>query len=103
MKVEILGSGCANCQKVYASAQEAVQGLALDDAVGGLPYPGSKEGGRSPFLLATVAVLTMRHSLSAVMPFRSTSLTPLCVSGASGRAIVGPLTEHIIRWGNRVR
>ena len=32
MKIEILGSGCANCQKLEAAAKEAVGDLAIDDA-----------------------------------------------------------------------
>jgi small redox-active disulfide protein 2 len=32
MKLEILGSGCANCQKLEAIAREAVSELAIDDA-----------------------------------------------------------------------
>ena len=32
MKLEILGSGCANCQKLYAVTNEAVADLAIDDA-----------------------------------------------------------------------
>ena len=32
MKLEILGSGCANCQKLMAVTQEAVRDLGIDDA-----------------------------------------------------------------------
>lgn len=32
MKLEILGSGCASCQKLYRTTEEAVRGLGLDDA-----------------------------------------------------------------------
>lgn len=32
MKLEILGSGCANCQKLMAVTQEAVRELGIDDA-----------------------------------------------------------------------
>lgn len=32
MKLEILGSGCANCQKLYAITQEVVQDLGVADA-----------------------------------------------------------------------
>jgi small redox-active disulfide protein 2 len=32
MKLEILGSGCANCQKLEAVTREAVADLAIDDA-----------------------------------------------------------------------
>jgi small redox-active disulfide protein 2 len=32
MKLEILGSGCANCQKLMAVTQEAVRDLGVDDA-----------------------------------------------------------------------
>jgi small redox-active disulfide protein 2 len=31
MKLEILGSGCANCQKLYAMTETAVRDLAIDD------------------------------------------------------------------------
>jgi small redox-active disulfide protein 2 len=33
MKVEILGSGCANCQKLEAITKEAVKELAIDAEV----------------------------------------------------------------------
>ena len=32
MKIEILGSGCANCERLEAAAREAVAELALEDA-----------------------------------------------------------------------
>jgi small redox-active disulfide protein 2 len=32
VKLEILGSGCANCQKLYRTTEEAVRDLALNDA-----------------------------------------------------------------------
>jgi small redox-active disulfide protein 2 len=32
MRLEILGSGCANCQKLMAVTQEAVRDLGIDDA-----------------------------------------------------------------------
>ena len=32
MKLEILGSGCANCQKLMAVTEAAVHDLGLDDA-----------------------------------------------------------------------
>ena len=32
MRLEILGSGCANCQKLMAVTEEAVRDLGLDDA-----------------------------------------------------------------------
>jgi small redox-active disulfide protein 2 len=32
MKIEILGSGCANCQKLYALTEAAVRDLAVSDA-----------------------------------------------------------------------
>jgi small redox-active disulfide protein 2 len=32
MKLEILGSGCANCQRLHAVTSEAVADLAIDDA-----------------------------------------------------------------------
>ena len=32
MKLEILGSGCANCQKLMAVTQEAVRDLGIEDA-----------------------------------------------------------------------
>lgn len=31
MKLEILGSGCANCQKLYFATQAAVRDLAIGD------------------------------------------------------------------------
>ena len=31
MKLEILGSGCANCQKLMAVTEEAVRDLGVDD------------------------------------------------------------------------
>ena len=31
MKLEILGSGCANCQKLYATTEAAVRDLAISD------------------------------------------------------------------------
>jgi small redox-active disulfide protein 2 len=31
MKLEILGSGCANCQKLYATTEAAVRDLAVGD------------------------------------------------------------------------
>lgn len=31
MKLEILGSGCANCQKLYAATEAAVRDLAIGD------------------------------------------------------------------------
>jgi small redox-active disulfide protein 2 len=32
MKLEILGSGCANCQKLYALAEAALRDLGIGDA-----------------------------------------------------------------------
>lgn len=32
MKLEILGSGCANCQRLTATTEEVVRDLGLDDA-----------------------------------------------------------------------
>ena len=32
MKLEILGSGCANCQKLMAVTEEVVRELGIDDA-----------------------------------------------------------------------
>lgn len=32
MKLEILGAGCANCQKLYEVAEEAVRELGVSDA-----------------------------------------------------------------------
>lgn len=32
MKLEILGSGCANCQKLYKITEEAVRELGVSDA-----------------------------------------------------------------------
>jgi small redox-active disulfide protein 2 len=32
MKLEILGSGCANCQKLYKLTEEALRELGLSDA-----------------------------------------------------------------------
>ncbi len=32
MKLEILGSGCANCQKLYKLTEEAVRELGVNDA-----------------------------------------------------------------------
>jgi len=32
LKIEILGSGCANCERLEAAAREAVAELALEDA-----------------------------------------------------------------------
>lgn len=32
MKLEILGSGCANCQKLYALTEAAVRDLGVSDA-----------------------------------------------------------------------
>ena len=32
MKLEVLGSGCANCQKLMAVTEEAVRDLGVDDA-----------------------------------------------------------------------